>query len=238
MGTFYVWMNHTSEYEKTGSHYNSNNDLVDDYETVHYYEPAFYYEGTETIKYITFYYDAYNRVNDLIASSVPTKMLTGPFEPHKLHSRPKLRDSDIPHNARLIQGTTLDRFELSHIEVTFMDGTTVSVAKADVLEMEPPQLAKKGGCLKYVGCYVATCVYGSYDCPQVWTLRRYRDDTLAATWYGRCFIRIYYAASPTLVKWFGKTKWFQRFWRKQLDKMVGRLQKKGVESTPYQDKIW
>lgn len=21
------------------------------------------------------------------------------------------------------------------------------------------------------GCYIATCVYGSYDCPQVWTLR-------------------------------------------------------------------
>lgn len=29
------------------------------------------------------------------------------------------------------------------------------------------------------GCYVATCVYGSYDCPQVWTLRRYRDYKLA-----------------------------------------------------------
>ena len=31
------------------------------------------------------------------------------------------------------------------------------------------------------GCYVATCVYGSYDCPQVWTLRRFRDNTLAET---------------------------------------------------------
>ena len=37
------------------------------------------------------------------------------------------------------------------------------------------------------GCYVATCVYGSYDCPQVWTLRRFRDDTLGSTWYGRAF---------------------------------------------------
>ena len=25
------------------------------------------------------------------------------------------------------------------------------------------------------GCYIATCVYGSYDCPQVLTLRRFRD---------------------------------------------------------------
>ena len=55
------------------------------------------------------------------------------------------------------------------------------------------------------GCYVATAVYGSYDCPQVWTLRRYRDYTLAETWLGRLFILLYYAISPTLVKWFGET---------------------------------
>lgn len=88
------------------------------------------------------------------------------------------------------------------------------------------------------GCYVATCVYGSYDCPQVWTLRRYRDDTLAATWYGRAFIHTYYAISPTIVKWFGETQWFQDLWKSQLDKMVSKLQHQGVEATPYQDKNW
>lgn len=87
-------------------------------------------------------------------------------------------------------------------------------------------------------CYVATCVYGSYDCPQVWTLRRYRDDTLGSTWYGRAFIRTYYAISPTLVKWFGKTKWFKKMWKGKLDRMVKKLQDKGVESTPYEDKEW
>lgn len=59
------------------------------------------------------------------------------------------------------------------------------------------------------GCYVATAVYGSYDCPQVWTLRRYRDYTLAETWYGRVFVRTYYAISPPLVKWFGEADWFK-----------------------------
>ena len=39
-------------------------------------------------------------------------------------------------------------------------------------------------------CYVATAVYGSYDCPEVWTLRRFRDNTLEETWYGRAFIRL------------------------------------------------
>ena len=88
------------------------------------------------------------------------------------------------------------------------------------------------------GCYVATCVYGSYDCPQVWTLRRFRDDTLGATWYGRAFIKLYYAISPTLVKWFGKTKWFKKMWKGTLDRMVEKLQNEGVESTPYDDKVW
>lgn len=88
------------------------------------------------------------------------------------------------------------------------------------------------------GCYVATAVYGSYDCPQVWTLRRYRDDTLAKTWYGRAFVRTYYAVSPTLVKWFGETAWFKKLWRGKLDNMVRRLNAEGYENTPYRDKNW
>lgn len=88
------------------------------------------------------------------------------------------------------------------------------------------------------GCYVATAVYGSYDCPQVWTLRRFRDYTLAETWYGRAFVHLYYAVSPTLVKWFGHTKWFKKMWRGPLDRMVTNLNAKGVEDTPYEDRNW
>lgn len=88
------------------------------------------------------------------------------------------------------------------------------------------------------GCYVATAVYGSYDCPQVWTLRRYRDYTLAGTWYGRAIIRTYYAISPTLVKWFGETQWFKNMWKPRLDRMVKSLNAEGIADTPYQDKQW
>lgn len=95
-----------------------------------------------------------------------------------------------------------------------------------------PQESKNGG------CYVATAVYGSYDCPEVWTLRRYRDDTLANTWYGRAFIYTYYAVSPILVKWFGNTEWFKNMWKSTLDKMVAKLNNNGVEDTPYNDKKW
>ena len=86
------------------------------------------------------------------------------------------------------------------------------------------------------GCYVATAVYGSYNCPEVWTLRRFRDNTLDEIWYGRAFIKTYYAISPTVVKWFGETIWFKKLCRKPLDKLVTTLRGKGVEDTPYQDK--
>ena len=88
------------------------------------------------------------------------------------------------------------------------------------------------------GCYVATAVYGSYDCPEVWTLRRFRDRILGKTWYGRLFIRLYYAVSPTVVRLFGNAQWFQNFWRGKLDGMVSHLQENGFESTPYRDQPW
>lgn len=88
------------------------------------------------------------------------------------------------------------------------------------------------------GCYIATCVYGEYDCPQVWTLRRFRDNALAEHWYGRAFIRTYYAISPMFVKWFGHQEWFKKLWKGKLDKLVCKLQSNGFESTPYKDRNW
>lgn len=88
---------------------------------------------------------------------------------------------------------------------------------------------------KEQGCYIATCVYGSYDCPPVWTLRRYRDQKLAATWYGRVFIQFYYAVSPTLVKYIGQVRFVRAVWKKVLDKMVAKLKTEGYENSPYYD---
>lgn len=88
---------------------------------------------------------------------------------------------------------------------------------------------------RHKGCYIATCVYGSYDCPAVWTLRRFRDSKLEKSIPGRAFIRIYYAISPTLVKLFGSQRWFCTHWKKRLDGFVAYLNHKGVPNTPYKD---
>lgn len=45
-------------------------------------------------------------------------------------------------------------------------------------------------------CFVATAVYGSPDCPQVVSLRRFRDRRLSATVLGRAFISFYGVAGP------------------------------------------
>ena len=84
-------------------------------------------------------------------------------------------------------------------------------------------------------CYIATAVYGSYDCPQVWILRRYRDNVLANNFLGRIFISLYYNTSPIILKILGEVSWFKKFCQKMLEKLVQKLQKNGFEDTTYYD---
>ena len=82
-------------------------------------------------------------------------------------------------------------------------------------------------------CYVATAVYGSYDCPQVWVLRRFRDEVLLPMCCGRLFVKTYYAVSPTLLKHFGNNTIFKTFCITILDLFIKRLKIKGFSDKPY-----
>lgn len=88
---------------------------------------------------------------------------------------------------------------------------------------------------KKEGCYIATAIYHSYDCKEVFCLRRYRDYYLKKHLYGRLFIKIYYFFSPTFVKLFSKTKLFRKIFKPYLDKKVEKLIASGYETTPYND---
>lgn len=178
--------------------------------------------GSKTIKYITIRFIPYNQVGDAVGCSIKNVseyglQITGPINPNAGH---------FFWGENMWYNHSIRTVKVSRAEIQYMDGTEEVIQGSDIT-------MEAGG-----GCYVATAVYGSYDCPQVWTLRRYRDHTLAETWYGRAFIRAYYAISPTLVKWFGHTDWFKNMWRGKLDRMVSDLQSKGVESTPYEDREW
>ncbi len=110
--------------------------------------------------------------------------------------------------------------------------TVAQVAAPQVTFAEVPAQKQK----QKQGCYIATCVYGAYDCAPVWTLRRFRDETLSATWYGRAFIKVYYAISPTLVKWFGNMQCVRKACKKVLDRVVWKLNNHGYTDAPYHDK--
>jgi hypothetical protein len=95
--------------------------------------------------------------------------------------------------------------------------------------------ALANGAQKQGGCYVATAVYGSYNCPAVWTLRRYRDQTLGQSLIGRAFIKTYYAVSPVLLKWFAGSSWFNAAAKPLLNRIVEGLRERGYSDTPYYD---
>lgn len=183
---------------------------------------SFRNEGEKTIKYVTISFIPYNQVGDAVSSSIVGRsefgiICTGPIAPNKKQSG---RCECIWYNY------SITSVRVSKAEIEYMDGTTEVIDGTNIP-------VEEGG-----GCYVATAVYGSYDCPEVWTLRRYRDYELAETWHGRLFIKAYYAISPTIVKWFGDTAWFKKMWKGKLDRMVSNLQQKGFENTPYEDRKW
>lgn len=64
------------------------------------------------------------------------------------------------------------------------------------------------------GCYIATSVYGSYDCPEVWVLRRFRDLVLKRYIFGRIFVHSYYAISPVVLRNFGNCNFFKYMFKK------------------------
>lgn len=80
---------------------------------------------------------------------------------------------------------------------------------------------------KRAACYIATAVYGSYDSPEVWVLRRFRDQRLTRSRTGRTAVAVYYAFSPLLVRALGGRKWFTTVGRHVLDGLVARLQGAG-----------
>ena len=105
------------------------------------------------------------------------------------------------------------------------------------MQMEnTPDTPASGPSQNSEGCYIATAVYGSYDCDEVRILRRYRDNVLRKTLFGRQFIKIYYALSPRFAHHFGPGTAFHACAKKYLDRKTAKLQKTGITSLPYHDR--
>jgi len=72
-------------------------------------------------------------------------------------------------------------------------------------------------------CYIATAVYGDLEAPQVERLRRFRDETLNTTRFGRRICAFYYKVGPHLAERMGPTGLVSRVVRWTLNRFVRRL---------------
>ena len=135
-----------------------------------------------------------------------------------------------------------DVFEHINRAINRYGNLAIQVAPNDVKQYYIEQIEKvnqhfnQTQNIKKKRCYIATLVYGSYNCPEVWVLRRYRDFYLDKKFFGKLFIKFYYKVSPILIKKYGNNKKFNNFWRKKLDKKIEKLKEQGYLDKPYDDK--
>lgn len=73
---------------------------------------------------------------------------------------------------------------------------------------------------KASACYIATMVYGDYNCPEVVALRSFRDNVLRHNSLGQSFIAFYYRNSPQWVERMKENKLANTIIRHMLDIFV------------------
>ena len=83
------------------------------------------------------------------------------------------------------------------------------------------------------GCYVATAVYGDYDCPEVRVLRRFRDQSLNRTWAGRRVVQAYYLGSPHAARLMPSVT--RPVARPLLDRLVDLLERRALRRSQSSD---
>lgn len=60
------------------------------------------------------------------------------------------------------------------------------------------------------GCFVATACFGSYDAPEVRTLREFRDLHLSKSALGRIFVDLYYRVGPRAARFLDRHIWLKK----------------------------
>lgn len=113
------------------------------------------------------------------------------------------------------------------LNIIMQDPQNESVARAKLAYIQAhgvvPQKRTSTSQSDRGGCYIATAVYGSYDAPEVLTLRSFRDQVLQKHWLGRCFIKAYYFLSPPIAKRLKNARKINYLVRTALDRFVALL---------------
>lgn len=133
---------------------------------------------------------------------------------HSLSVQRDLGEDDLTFRVNLREGTGWDR------PMEQLEGFGRALGQVSDALQGPAASQARGG------CYIATAVYGSYDAPQVITLREFRDSTLERSRAGRLLIRLYYAASPPIADRLRRADRANRAARTVLDLLVSSLERR------------
>ena len=91
---------------------------------------------------------------------------------------------------------------LCQIILDAADGSNTYESKITATCQKYHEAAKKAS----EGCFIATASYGDYNDPAVIELRRFRDDTLLGSEYGKQFVDFYYKHGPRVAKQVAKSR--------------------------------
>jgi hypothetical protein len=87
---------------------------------------------------------------------------------------------------------------------------------------------------KESSCFIATACYGDYDAPEVFVLRKFRDEKLLKTYLGKVFVKLYYTFSPFFASLISKSESLKKVVRNYfLEPIVSKLQKHTMKNNQH-----
>ncbi len=182
------------------------------------------YDGTRSrrrvsnISYCNDYED-YGYENDHISGFCHLRGEDRHFKIDRIQSIRVLPDGPLVKNPKdLVSESSYNSY--SGFSVSHVGGSSTSHSSS------PSKATSSYSTSPKEGCYIATMAYGDYNHPKVIILRKYRDDVLAKSVFGKVFIRFYYATSPTLVKVLRNKEDINNSIRQVLDYLIKCIQSK------------
>ena len=182
------------------------------------------YDGTRSrrrvsnISYCNDYED-YGYENDHISGFCHLRGEDRHFKIDRIQSIRVLPDGPLVKNPKdLVSESSYNSY--SGFSVSHVGGSSTSHSSS------PSKATSSYSTSPKEGCYIATMAYGDYNHPKVIILRKYRDDVLAKSVFGKVFIRFYYAISPTLVKVLRNKEDINNSIRQVLDYLIKCIQSK------------
>jgi hypothetical protein len=83
-----------------------------------------------------------------------------------------------------------------------VDSAVCPAGTTDCHKVTPEEVV---GLFRDTNCFVATAAFGSPMEKQVKTLRRFRDQVLSKTSFGKMFVNLYYQVSPPMARWIAQS---------------------------------